>query len=351
MNTFVCFPANTEHDYSLGEWNELAPNDRVKVGDPLTIEFKRVKVVSKKFDTFGKSEVMIVNHVKNLQTKERALESITYYDDDAKVKKVKSNSTFSRKQYFSVGPFDASEYGNPVIFHTPGYQGTTIVITTKFWELNSRSTFDAITGTISGILGLASSASPYITIASEAFGITCNIISGSISHHELDTEHTLQLSFRGDKPLVTGLYVCIPNLNDLNFKKEMLRDYFVEDGILATKINDRYVEYTGTYFILQVSNISRDELADFDFTASSSDLLQQLDVSSSTNVKESVLQLSRDAYDMRLIEKLKTTYDTFCANNLEETRLQGVALYKQLAKSDMYDWFNENFGHISTTFG
>ena len=56
----------------------------IKIGDAVTIEYKRIKITSDQFDTFGTTDVMITTSVKSIQTKEKTMESITYYDKNVK---------------------------------------------------------------------------------------------------------------------------------------------------------------------------------------------------------------------------------------------------------------------------
>ena len=65
----------------------------------------------------------------------------------------------------------------------------------------------------------------------------------------------------------------------------------MEDDHLVTR--DNYKEYDNTYFVLEVSNRERPELADFDYTVSFSD----------------IMQLARYSSDFTLFKAIKTNYD------------------------------------------
>ena len=332
----------------LKPWNRDLLNEpnikSVKVGDPLTVEYKRIHIMSNNFDYFGKSEVMVVNHIRNKQTKERSLESITYYDDDSETK----GSLFG-KQSWSVGPFDPSEYGNPVCFHTPGYQGTTILITTKMWEINDPTIIKSGITFAQSLLGIAKSASPFLEIVDTSLGITSKVISGYIGHKELSSEHTLELRLDSDYPLLPGKYVCVPNLFDINERKRMVKDFFLEDNHLV-KLDEKgnLVEYEETYFIIKVSNYERLDLNDFDFTASSADLLEMVQKTNDINkLQQELININRDSYNLNLMEQIKQKYDDWVVKGDNKYIQETVALYKQLGTSGIKNWFDENFPFIA----
>lgn len=313
----------------LFDWDrsQLITDDEVKIGDPLTIEFKRIFISSKKFDKFGPSEILIVNHVKNKQTKDRTLESIVYYDDDAKTK----GSVLGKKTW-GITRFDASEYGNPVCFHTPGYLGSIITITTKFWEVDKYSSISSIIGGIGSALHLVSKTNPYLEIASTAANYTSIILNGAVHHSELDDEHTIEFRLDSSCPLLPGKYICIPNA-DINEKNRVISDYFIDDNLLLKAVGEKdnfiFEEYKKSYFILKVTNHERTDLADFDFIASSADILREVN-----GDKEKVLQANRDSYDLNILKEIKKLEQEYNETGDDSITPYITALTKQLDKSN-----------------
>lgn len=329
---------------------------KINVGDPLCIEYKAFNIISDNFDRFGKSEIIIANHVKNTASKDRILQSITYYDDDARIIKKFGSS----RGKYKIEKFDASEYGYPVCFYTPGYQGTVLNITTKIWEVDDRSKVSSVVKILS--LGLAGVekiyATPFIPLINEALGICSTIITNVNDHKELCDDHTIEFrvdshnpSYSYTEPIYEGLYVCIPGYMDINKKKEIIRDYIVEDYGLYNidNVNEgHYIEYPESYFIIQVVSIERKDLGDFDFTASATELVAKI-TNKSSNTEEltqQVLSMSKNAYDLGLIEILTNTYNKYLKTHSSDDKAQVIALYKQLSNSDKFSWFNSHFPDI-----
>ena len=140
--------------YSAGKKLELYNNeievinfdDVIQIADPITIEFRYIKITSDEFDRIGKSEIMIVNNLRTNQTKEKSMDIITYYDDDVKVDKFYING--HKYKTWNVHAFDPSEYGNPICYHNMGYRDETITITTRAWEIDKSGPVDKAFGCI-----------------------------------------------------------------------------------------------------------------------------------------------------------------------------------------------------------
>ena len=329
MTTLFCNRAG-----KIFKWDDsLQPdqnNKSVNVGDYLTFEYKRIKIVSSKFDFFGKSKVMIVNYVKSVQTKEQTLQSITYYDTSAKPK----GSKLNKYRSYGVGPFDPSDYGNPVCFFTPGYQGEVITLTTQFWEIDDA---DALNSTSSGIRGCISlgetSVNPYsiyFQIADEAVGVSSKILTSFIKHDKLSEDHISEFRIDEGIPLLTGLYIGLPNVDDINERNKILSEYHVEDFQLLKNFvrpdgSTKLVEYNSTYFILMISTRQRTDLIDFNYAASSSDLMNKLN-NTPQDFVSSLTSVTRDAYDMNIISQIG---DALSSSNNELAK----ALYQHLSST------------------
>ncbi len=338
MTTFYCNFNDPEQ--KLQKWDKEIDGEakNITVGDFLTIEYKRIKIVSKKFDLIGKSKVMVVNHVKSVQTKEKVMDTITYFDDDVKPKGVWNH----RKKSFAIGPFDPSEYGNPVCYFTPGYQGGVVTITTKFWEIDDPAIITGTASALQSCLSLISSApanpyGAYFEIADDVVGTSAKILTTFVKHTELSTEHIVEFRIDEGVPIYEGLYICTPEVDDINVRYEIVNEYFIDDDILVKKDGDRFVEYDKTYFVLRVSAAEREDLMDFDYMASSAELLDKLN-KGSEDFMPSLLETTRGAFDMDLINDITNAY--------KEGDLQQVkALYNHLTGSRK-EWFDESFPNI-----
>lgn len=349
---------NTLYSFNgkLYDWSphlkEEFKDNLIRKGEPLTCEYRRLSICSSKFDRFFKSEIMLVNFIKHNSGKEEALESITYYDDDATISRI------AGKRYYKEGPFDASEYGHPVCFYTPGYKGSSINITTKFWELNDSKTIKKLANFITSSLQLGSTASSYFTIASSVFNISSNIMIGFVQHRDLLPNHNIE--FRLDSsihPLLKGKYVCFPNIT-LTEKYKVIEKYILIDNMLVYKNvkNDgdtEYIEYDKSYFILRVDNDERKELSSFDFTASSADLIKKLKGNQDDFPMDDLLELQKVAYNMKIEDDIHDDYDTYLKSNKDEDKLNMLkASYKQLESigKKEFDKFNKNFPEIKELF-
>jgi hypothetical protein len=282
--------------------SDLIPNI-INFGDPVTIKYKRIKLVSSKFDIFGSSQVMIVNYVKTIQTKEKTLQSVTYYDENARPNKTK---WYSREKTFSIGPFKPSQYGNPICYYNPGYQGEDITINTQMWEIDKKETINNTTNVISTCLSLGKVTpyAGYFELVDTVVGFGGKIITNSIKHKELCQEHVLELT---NNTIFSGTYVCLPeiDLSNLIARNKVIEDYYIEDNVLVKK--DSLIEYGQTYFILKISKNKRSDLASFDYISSSAELLTLFN-SNDTNFGNKFNETMTSSYDMELLNKINAAY-------------------------------------------
>lgn len=287
--------------------------DIIKIGDPISIEYKRIKLVSNKFDIFGSSQIMIVNYVKTVETKEKTMQTITYYDENAKPVK---ESIFGRKKTFEIGPFDPSQYGNPICYYTPAYKGENITINTQIWEIDKKdfvnNTSHATQSCLS--LGKATPYGTYFDIANTLVGYGSKILTATIKHKELCPEHIIE--FDNDNNIYEGLYVCFPEIrsSDLNERNNIIKNYFVEDMILVKHGNTGYYEeYDKTYYILNVTKTIREDLTSFDYLSSSTELITLLN-SNDESFSSRYMETMAASYDLDLIKKIS---DSIANNDLE----------------------------------
>ena len=340
MNTFYCIPSTDGQpgDHVPVDWTQKVSTkeNQIDIAQPVTMEYRRIHICSPKFDTFGKSEVMIVSHIRNAQKKERSMENIVYSDNDVKPKKINGLETFS------VGPFDTSKYGHPVFFHTPGYQGTVLTITTKMWELDSPSKFAEFMEKITAGLGLIQAVSPYFVIIDRVFNVATSVICGQIDHDELAPSHTLEFRLNDhERPFVSGKYVCVPALESLKQKYDLLENYYIEDNLL---VNSEMQEYPHTYFIIEVSTNKRDDLADFDFTASSAELMKNFQPSLNDTNSDELIKVNKESYDFQLIQLVIDSYEKWIDDE-DDDGSKLLALYRQL-RGESKKMFDDNFGYV-----
>ena len=348
--------------HKLYEWSPKIKANKISVGNPLTCEYRFIQIVSKDLDSFSSSEVMVVNYVKHFASKESALQSITYYDKKIEsksiprkdlhgggpVKKAFSKTIdkviFKERRKIQIGPFDSSEYGHPVCFHTPGYVGSVINVTTSLWEINDntllKTASELIKRGISMLSGISAFTpySPYISMASSAFGVSSQILVESVKHEELAEDHTLELRLDSDNhPLFCGKYICFPTVRDRNEKIRILNTYKLYDNKLVHESADgKWTEYDGTYFVIKVSNRPRNELADFDFTASSAEMLKKLsrgmrDEAEGNNFLQELMQDKNNSIQLDHIKDIEKAIEKYESTKSDADAAKVVAIYNHLS--------------------
>jgi len=293
----------------------------VQVGNPITISYKRIKIVSDNFNKFGTTNVMITTTIKTVQTKEKIMESITYYDKD-----VKPLGNWNDTRSHVITKFDPTEYGNSVCYYNPGYGGNNINIATKFWNISDSNCIEAITSFVKGIINLSISTTPIAPYISLVDGIIDNTraILISIETNEL-LEETHLTSFSGscdEEPFLMGTYVCLPTINNSNDIKNIIKNYCVSDATLMKKSdpNTCSEEFSQSYFIFDVSCKERSDLKDFDFTASSNELLKNL-YKNSTDCINDFIKISNESKDLNIIKQI---------HELSEDNISNKGLFNSL---------------------
>ena len=108
-------------------------------------------------------------------------------------------------------------------------------------------------------------------------------------------------------------------------------EYVVEDNSLIKHIDGKIIEFNDSYFIIEVSNMVRDDLLDFDVVASSNELLDKINVKSPSAMME-YNDLIKSSNDFKIIQLLM--HDT--SQNIKNT------LYQHLQPSTQA-WFTKNY--------
>lgn len=332
---------------AIYEWNEklTANYAPIKTADPISVEYKRIKIVSKKFNKIGTSKVMITNNVKTTQTKTQALDSVTYYDDNAK-----PIGKWNKLRSYVVQAFDPTQYGDPVCYYNSGYANETIIIASNAFVIEEPGILCDITNFVSNILSTASTVSsldpivvPYITVGQTATSMLSTILTDLVKNKQLTNTHVIEFNnIDPTKPFLPGTYLCFPNASDLNFAQTIIKSYYLLEGALVKANGDQVEEYDGSYFIFEVGNIARPELNDFDFTASSNTLLTQLHQNSTSSV-DSFMALSQNSSDLQLVQQL-------CSGIADSsvTASIGKSMYNHLSPATQ-SWLQTNLPNVYNT--
>lgn len=312
----------------------------IQRGNPLTCEIRRLSIVSNKWNIFRDSKFMLVNRVKNKASKDRTLENITYYDDTVKATSILVKG--EKKKKYSIGPFDPGEYGNPICFHTPGYEGTTINISTEAWNIHDNSMVKTLTNVVTSALGLANTVSPYIQLAIPAVNLMGSFLQKEIKHEELSNTHVLEISLDSEIPLCVGKYILLPDLTDYNMKMDLLKNYVLRDNMLMKKIDDKFIEFEQTYYIIKITDKPRPDLADFDYAASHMELVKLFNqADNNPDIMGQLADISKQAYTSGVLQTLFKYYDSYSeSENKDPEVLKRVkALYNQLGAQK--SWFEK----------
>ena len=92
--------------------------------------------------------------------------------------------------------------------------------------------------------------------------------------------------------------------SDLNEKTDIISNYFIEDNILVKRgVNGKYEEYDKTYFVIKISKEFREDLASFDYVASSAELVTLLN-NNDDSFSDKYIETVSSAYDMDLVKKM-----------------------------------------------
>eukprot|EP01104_Vermistella_antarctica_P005080 TRINITY_DN1549_c0_g2_i4.p2 TRINITY_DN1549_c0_g2~~TRINITY_DN1549_c0_g2_i4.p2 ORF type:complete len:414 (+),score=129.63 TRINITY_DN1549_c0_g2_i4:33-1244(+) len=366
VNNTLYSPPHTEgnNEQALSLLGELTSADPalIEKGDPFTMEFTRIKVwASKHFDRMGNSEVMVVAIVKHSQaSKDRPLNQIVYFDDD--VDPVKSKNARGKKgKHHDIDHFQADEYGHPVFFHTPGWQGKPVSCTIQVWEMDDyskvKNALDVGADLATSLGGL-----PFLAQYGIAFSLAGTVlrIGGHVSkwiidNDKLTEDFTFDFHRHGGNPVLAGNYVFLPDEAnptgvkddyELSFKLNANHPRLVKKGTEES--------YASSYFVVKVSKDERDDLVDFDLVASSQELLDLLNEDRKAIDPAAValvLEAAKDAYALKLLEDIKSAAEKDAKPGADEDeakdrREELLALYRQLG--DRKEWFDGAFPDIAT---
>lgn len=279
-------------------WHKIPSNKdiSVKSGDPLSIEYKKFRIVSGNFDLFGRSEIAIVNNVKTSQTKDAIPDNIIYYHTHILPKKDPSN-----KKFIDIDTFDPSHYGNSFCYYTPSYYPNSITIATKFYEISERfGLLDLIVKTLTRTPPIPKYGL-YFSLAGEVLQGIDLVLDKLMYKRELTTDHIVKFDpFDIDKPLFYGSYVCLLSSSREHID-DIINNYTLEDSYL-TNIHNQNL-YPGSYFILELTNTFNKSLLDFDFSHNSNELLFKLDKRDKIGMQE-FIQTNLESYNFKIIQDI-----------------------------------------------
>ncbi len=333
----------------------------IRISDPVSIEYKHVYLaLGTPTDTKSSNhhllsrDLLFSAFVKNRVSKDRSLETVVYYD---KCYQTGTDKTTQNKyqRFYDIGPFDQSEYGCSVIMYTPGYEGSTITVTTKFFEIR-KTLVDVIksaTSLLQTVSTTATTASsiPILNIASplinSAIGIGGALLTEAVDEkHQISEPATIEFKFGDNRePFVSGLYVQFLTDELVNVSELGLQGY-----VLVNKNTSKlYREHS--YFILQIDTSQRNDLRDFDFTSSCSEQLVPIAsllhgvsgcATDNSTLLQQIVDVKRDAYDLLLYKSIQIALSH---NDMALAK----ALYQQLQASnpERAAWLVDHCGFAS----
>jgi len=297
------------------KWNKIEKlivgEKKIRTGDALCIEYKRIRILSDKFDWIGNSEIAIVNNIRTIQTKEAAPDNIIYYDKSVNPTTCKNSKGF---KIIDIDRFDPGEYGNSICYYTPSYQNNNISICTKFYEIDERF---GVLHCASKLLNLGNPVPNYgiyFSLAGKFLDGVDKILDRLTFKNKLIDDHVIELNPNDtDRPIYYGKYICLPTVtyNDIT---DITNNYTLDDTDLV-HVTDKTL-YKGSYFILELSDIRDPNLYDFDFNQNANDLVNKLNNRDKIGMEE-FIQSHSDSYNFKIIQELvsNNTSDPFSLYN------------------------------------
>ena len=339
MSVLYC----NQDEGSLYKINSNIEYPTITVNNPITVEYKKIRIVSNDFSKFIDNKIMVVNNIKNTETKDVANDDITYFDENAKYQKLDG------KDYYDINEFDAAKYGNPICYYCPSYNSEVITITTKFYKLKFDTPVDKVLNYMQSILSVGSlipNYSVYFSVAQDSVSELASIISDLNDGIDLLVpHHTFQL--RNDdknQPLLVGNYLCLPDVTDDNTLNIIMNNYTINNYKLIGKtITGEIVEYMGSYFILHVDNQQRPDLNDFDFVSSSNSLLKALK-NGEQDALDKIISAMTDSSNLTFIKNIINEYKS------NPTSFTGIQNMFNLLSTDAQSWFSTSFPQIISKF-
>jgi hypothetical protein len=302
---------------------------RVEYGAPLCIEYKNFRIVSKKFDFFGASEVAIINNIRVKKTKEISPDNIIYYDKKATPK----------DNVLDIDIFNPSQYGNSVCYYARSYQGNNINICTKFYEIDER--FGILKG-ISDLMHLGGKFPKYglyLSLTGTFLDGVDKILDKLTYKRELIPDHVVEFNSKDPfKPLYYGSYICLPEWGDDDIK-EIVDNYILDDDVLIH--NTLGTVYKKSYYVLDLNDTNDPELYDFDLSYNANELLHNLNNHDKTSL-EKFVQINSDADNLTTIQNITTKLKEPNPDHLIIT-----GLYNKLSPIHK-NWLKETFPDLIT---
>ena len=318
------------------KYNDNINSIKIKYGEPITIEYIKLRIVSKKFNRFFKNRIMIIDNIKTIQTKEITADSISYYDENVIPNKFKDKNP---NKYYDINDFDPTKYGNPIFYHTKAYQNNDIYLTTRVFKIEKDEIANNIFGCLHNIFTIGSKIPNYGILANIAEVIVddANKIFDDLNNSDKQIIKNHIISFKSSN-IYIGKYICLPNITDHSELQKFLLVYnLIDDKLIRINNKNEEIEYGDTYYIIEITNNERDDLNDFDYSASSNELLKCIHKSDQMGI-EKFSKCTKDASDLNIIKNITELWD----NNPEENSEIKV-LYNYLHDKK---WFDINFKHI-----
>ena len=330
-------------------WNKIPPEGErsVSLGDNLTIKYKRIRVVSRAFDTFGSSEVAIINNIRTFHTKESAPDNIVYYDKSANPKKMhKATDTkldmLVPRKVLDIDTFNPGQYGNDVCYYTPSYQNNDITICTKFYEIDERFGVLSMLSKLSLLGNSVPKYGVYFSMAGKFLQGVDTILDRLTYKKELTDDHVVQFTINDiDRPMYYGSYICLPTC-DYNDISSIMNSYTLDDDNLI-HIKDNTI-FPHSYFVVELSQSIDPTLPDFNFNRNTNDLLTKIDNRDKVGMAE-FMSTNEDAYNFRLIQEIiDITSGPNVARGVDVSSI--IPIYNKLSPANK-KWLLDTFPHLS----
>jgi len=288
-------------------------NSVIREGNAISIIYRRIKIVSDKFDRFGSSQIMITNNIVINTVKDSVMDNVVFYDKNIYPITIPNTN----KKYHVINNFNNKSLSD-ICYYSPGFMKNNIItITTKIWEVDDSSIITKIMFYIKQLLCLIKFISvpikPYLTIADTVLGKANNIISNFIRNKELCDSQTIEFSGNNiNKPIMCGYYVCLPGVNNINTVNTLTKEYYLEDNTLVKKDNDNIVEYDDSYIVIEVCKEEKENIYDYEFTTHTNNLINNIvnNTQKNNNLGQNInINCNKNVYLNKFIEICKEKED------------------------------------------
>ncbi len=285
---------------------------KVKIGDPLIIQYLRFNLMNAKLTEEKKNEIIITTRVKEGPQMEIAPEMVNYFKMGIK----------APKGYLSVSDIGAGTYGHKLCYYDEHYKGQDIKLTVQALELDSikKNEIEFMQNTISSFSEL-----PYISSVKLPDGMISNLVLlGSNIYNFINRDdvlidnHDIDLYFKpvNQPTLKSGRYVLIQD-DYINIK-----DYKLTDDNQLMRLDG--IDNSITYVVLQVNNKKHSQYKDFKLYQSASKYLSLINKNNNMQAYvDNITKMADDYNDVDMMmkaDKIVNKYDAKYENIKRDDR-------------------------------